>query len=836
MNKKRRFILKNILIIGAAFFVFGSGIFMLWASTLTIPTLTSFEERRVSQSTKIYDRTGEILLFDVYENIKRTVVPYENISRHIKNATVAIEDDTFFEHSGIRPLRTIKAVFDNLVSGDLLGGQGGSTITQQVVKNSLLTTEKKISRKFKEWVLAVRLERMLSKDEILNIYLNESPYGGSVYGVEEASQRFFGKKAADVTVAEAAYLAALPQAPTYYSPYGSHKDDLENRKNLVLSQMLKNGFITEAEYETAKNEVVVFRPLEEQNIKAPHFVLYVRELLAEQFGEEILENGGLEVITTLNYDFQQKAEEIVKKHALENEKKFNAENAGLVAIDPRTGEILTMVGSRDYFDEEIDGNFNIATALRQPGSVFKPFAYATAFKKGYLPDTVLFNVQTQFSTSCSPTNFTSENGCYAPVNYDGVFSGPMTMREALAQSVNVPSVKTLYLAGMRDTLALAKDMGIETLTDISRYGLTLVLGGGEVRLVDVVSAYGTFANEGVRYPHKAILEVRDAKGNTVFTPPENVGNRVLDRNVALQISDVLSDNAARSPAFGEQSYLYFPGREVAAKTGTTNDYRDAWIVGYTPDIAVGAWAGNNNNTPMEKRVAGFIVAPMWNEFMNTILPEYPNDSILPDPAPIENRYALKPVLRGVWSGGISHLIDKTNGKLATEETPEEAIGEITTGGVHSILYWVDTNNPRGPKPENPADDPQFVLWETAVRNWVQSHNIRESDEGDVPDEISDAHEKKNRPKLEIVDPEFGDVFDLNEKVRVSFEAESKFPISRVDFYVNGNLIGSSNQKPFTFSFIPKQLENIHQENTLKVVIYDSVFNKDEDSVNFEVTL
>ncbi len=745
MKKIRRFIKKHyktVLTDGLlVLFVVGlvaSGGLLLWISTLEIPDLQAFEQRRVLQSTKIYDRTGEVLLYDLHQDVKRTIVPYEDISRHIINATVAIEDDSFFEHIGIRPQRTMQAVYDNIMSGDLLGGQGGSTITQQVIKNSILVQEKTITRKVKEWILALKLERALTKEEILGHYLNESPYGGTIYGVEEASQSFFGKSATDVTLAEAAYLAALPQAPTYYSPYGNNREALERRKNLVLTQMLSNDFITEEEYAEAKAAEVTFLPQATSGIRAPHFVFFIREYLAEQYGEESLAERGFRVITTLDAELQEKAEEVVYKYAHQNEQTFNAENAALVATDPHTGEILVMVGSRDYFDEEIDGNFNVAVAERQPGSAFKPFIYARAFEEGYTPETVLFDLRTQFSTACAPSNLTSEDGCYSPDNYDHQFRGPMSLRNALAQSINVPAVKTLYLVGINDAIKLARDMGITTLEDGSRYGLTLVLGGGEVRLLDMVSAYSVFANEGERAEPTGILRIEDASG-TIIEEHEPETDRVLDRQVALQISDILSDNVARAPLYGSNSPLHFPGRDVAAKTGTTNNNIDAWIIGYTPNLAVGAWAGNNTPEPMNQ-ISGLIVTPLWREFMDFAVEKRDNDTFAqPSATPSD----LKPVLRGVWFDPSS---------ITLGEPDDERNGNINIGNAlataHSILHYVDKDNPRGPYPSNPARDGQYALWEWPVAQWrgalMGSNTPQDNEDNDRSDNDRDEDEDEER--------------------------------------------------------------------------------------------
>jgi penicillin-binding protein 1C len=687
-----------------------TGALFVWIASLDIPDLSSFEERRVQQSTKIYDRTGEILLYDLHQDVRRTIVPYEEISRHIKNATIAIEDDTFFEHSGVRPLAILRSMITNIQKGGgPFSGAGGSTITQQVIKNSILQHEKTLTRKIKEAILAFRLEQVLTKEEILSHYLNESPYGGTIYGVEEASLSFFGKPASDVTLAEAAYLASLPQLPTYYSPYGTHVDDLEKRKNLVLDKMLEHGFVTQEEYDAGKNERVEFRPQVATGIRAPHFVFYIRDYLTRKYGEESLAERGLKVITTLDWELQEKAEEVVKEKALYNAKTYNAENASLVATDPTNGEILVMVGSRDYFDKEIDGNFNIALAERQPGSSFKPFVYATAFKKGYTPETVVFDLKTQFSTNCAPDNFTSEDGCYSPDNYDHTFRGPVTFKNALAQSLNIPAVKALYLAGIPASIKTARDLGITTLTNPNQYGLTLVLGGGEVKLLEMVGAYGAFANEGIRHELNSVLRIEDAEGN-ILEEQTVSSKQILDPTVALQISDILSDNEARTPLFGANSPLHFPGRDVAAKTGTTNDKRDAWVVGYTPNLVVGAWAGNNDNRSMSE-ISGLIISPLWRAFMDVALPKRETMTFS---APPRIPDTIKPVLRGVWFDPTALVSGDAEGTDAAPINVGNAVA-----GAHSILYFVDKNDPRGPQPTNQTD-PQFPLWEYPVSLWKSS--------------------------------------------------------------------------------------------------------------------
>jgi penicillin-binding protein 1C len=707
MHERRKDARKhNKILIVATFFLFFCGGFFLWVASLRIPALEDIAERKLVQSTKLYDRTGEILLYDVAQGKKSSLVPLEDISPLLQKATLAIEDKSFYEHSGVKFSSFIRAVLINIAT--LSYKQGGSTITQQVVKNSILTGDKTPTRKLKELILAEKLEHVFTKDQILNLYLNEIPYGGNIYGIQEASASFFGKGANELTLAEAAYLAALPKAPTYYSPYGSHKADLDNRKNLVLREMLVSGFISQEEFDQAINETVVFKPRSTGSIRAPHFVFYVLDKLAEKYGEDAVQNGGFKVITTLDYKIQEAAEEIAKKYGKINEEAFKGKNNAFVVIDPKTGDILAMTGSRDYFDKDIEGNFNVATAHRQPGSSFKPIVYAELFNKGYTPDTVLFDVRTQFNSSCAVNNYTNANNCYAPENYNVRYAGPISIRNALAQSINVPAVKALYLAGLNNSLRLAADMGIESLTEPDRYGLTLVLGGGEVSLLDMVGAYSVFANDGLRNPHNPILRVIDPKDNVVdaYNP---YPNRVLPEQTARNISSILSDNVARIPLYGTNSPLNISSRDVAVKTGTTNDYRDAWIIGYTPNIAVGAWVGNNDNSPMEKKVSGLIVAPMWRELMNRILPELPVESFSRPEAPDPN---LKPILRGQWQGG--YVRDSSN-------------GEILSGGVHSILYWVDKNDPTGPVPSNPGRDSQFESWEYGVRQWANTYGYGGND-------------------------------------------------------------------------------------------------------------
>jgi 1A family penicillin-binding protein len=813
---KHHHTLRNILFFClSGFFLVVAGI-LIWLSLVDLPDFKAFEERKVANSTKIYDSTGEVLLYDTNRDIRRTEVPFENMSDYVKQATVAVEDQKFYEHNGIRVSSFVRAMLFNVITGSF--SQGGSTITQQVVKNALLNQKKTITRKLKEWVLAIKLERVLTKEEILAIYLNDNPYGGTIYGVEEASQSYFGKSATDLTIAEAAYLASMPKAPSYYSPYGNHLDKLEERKNFVLSEMKSVGYITEQEYQTALAEVITFLPQKESSIKAPHFVFYIENYLETKYGAERVKEGGFTVITTIDAELQEKAEEIVKRRALENETAWEATNMALVAIDPKTGGILSMVGSRDYFDDAIDGAYNIATALRQPGSSFKPFVYATAFLKGYTPDTVLFDVPTEFQASCSP--YGQGTNCYMPQNYDGKHMGPMTLRNALAQSRNVPAVQLLYLAGLKDSIKVARDMGISTLRESADYGLTLVLGGGEVSLLDMVSAYGTFAYEGVHMPHTGILKVTDRDGEILesYNPkPETV----LERNTALMISDILSDNVARAPLFGSNSFLYFGGTDVAGKTGTTNNNKDAWLLGYTPTIALGVWSGNNDNTPMKKGSA--ISGPAWNEYMKLALEKYPSPQF-PDPVyDYKNDYSVKPIFRGIWLGNETYLIDSVSGLLATEYTPTATTVEKVVPNVHSTLYWIDKNNPRGPIPTNPESDSQFENWETATQNWWNANKGAYASQilTDIPTKYDNVHTEETQ--LEIHDVEISpETHTAETLVSVSFEVTSKNKVSSVSYYMNGTYLGKTTGT--VFSFVPGEVPGYGEVNALTISAEDAYGN------------
>ena len=700
-----------------------------------LPDPNAWQDRKVIQSTKIYDRENKTLLYEIHGEEKRTLVAYSDIPQIVKNATIVAEDAEFYNHSGINFRGILRAILADLKDQKIL--EGGSSITQQLIKNAYLTPERTIGRKIKELILAITLEKKYSKDEILNFYLNQIPYGSNSYGIEAAAQTYFNKPAKDLNTAEAVYLAAMPKAPSYYSPYGSHGDELKDRANYILGRLRDLKYISEQNYNESKKEIVDFVD-QKINITAPHFVMFIRDYLNEKYGENFVEKGGLKVTTTIDLNLQKIAEIVVEKGSKRNEI-YNAKNAALTAINPKTGEILAMVGSKNYFGEpepagcdpgkncQFEPNVNITTRLRQPGSSFKPFVYATAIAKGFTPSTVIWDIPTEFNSSCLWNGIAepeiNQKTCYKPKNYDGKFRGPVTLKQALSNSLNVPSVKVLYLAGINNSIDTAESMGITTLKDRSRYGLSLVLGSAEVKLLEMVSAYGVFANDGIRREPIGILRVEDGNGQVLEEYKEQ-NQKVIDEETARQINDILSDNNARSPMFGLYGPLSLGEIPAAAKTGTTQDpieetkARDAWIIGYTPSLVAGVWVGNNNNVPIEKGGAGVAAAgPIWHDFMISAL-EGKLIEIFNKPSQIITE---KPILNGQYQVSVKLKINKNNGLLATEKTPISLIEEKSFTEIHEILGWLDKNNPRGSPSENPEQDPQFKNWENSLQNWLQSN-------------------------------------------------------------------------------------------------------------------
>jgi len=783
----------------------------IWLSR-GLPNPNQLMNREVAQSTKIYDRSGETVLYEISGDQKRTLVTLNDIPDNVKHATIAIEDKNFYKHGGFSLWAMFRTAITNVIFNR---SAGGSTLTQQFVKNAVLTPEKSITRKIKELILSEQLESKFSKDQILQMYLNEIPYGSNTYGVEAASQKYFGKNVQDLTLPEAAILAAMTQAPSRYSPYGPNKDLLLGRKDYVLTLMAQQGYISNAERDAAQKTEIKFKD-PDNNIMAPHFVMYIKAILAEKYGEKTVEQGGLKIYTTLDLVKQKAAEDVIKEQTQNYPAKYGANNAALVSIDPKTGQILAMVGSRNYFDDSIDGQVNMATRPVQPGSSMKPIVYAALFEKGYTPATILYDVVTNFSTD--PAN------PYIPHDYDLKERGPVSIRQALAGSLNIPAVKALYLAGINNVLDLADNLGYTSLSDRSRFGLSLVLGGGEVQLLEHTNAYSAFARDGQLSSISGILKVVDKDGKTLeeYQPSEK---KVLDSQIARLINSVLTDNNARTFIFGAKNYLTLSDRPVAAKTGTTNDYHDAWTIGYTPSLVTGVWVGNSDNSAMKGRPDGSIVAaPIWHNYMARVLTGTPVETFK-DP---DDYKKGKAIIDGVIPNQ-TVLVDKSTGLLATATTSPDLVQEKTVSVYHDILYYVDKNNPLGPIPTNPGNDPQFSSWEGAVQGWAAkyaSSSVKLLN-------YQELGKTENIPTIKIISPQNNENI-TDKSLYVNIDSSAKRGISRVEYYLNDNLWETQwgDQKELT-----KDLTLLtNGTNILKVRVCDDVENCSEASVSFNLAL
>ena len=646
--KKRKSIWKKIFInifyiLISMILIVSAGIFLL-LNTLELPDFSDFENKRLQNSTKIYDRTGEVELFNLHENIRHTSVSNTDISDWIKKATLAIEDKNFYNHHGISFLSIIRAAFTNITAGGYV--QGASTLDQQIIKNSLLSSDKNLTRKIKEVVLSIKLDSQLSKDKILNIYLNDSPYGGSIYGVEEASLLYFNKHAKDLTINESAYLAAIPKSPTKLSPINGDRNALEKRKNLVLQTMYDDGYINIDQLKQNQADSYNFTNIASSSGRSLHFVFMVKKYLEDKYGVDVVENSGLKVITTLDWDFQKIAEDTITENFQDYIKNKDKRNVAFVAADPVTGQVLSMIGSRNYFDKNIDGQFNVALAKRNPGSSFKPFIYLKGFMSGLTPESIIFDVKTQFSTNCDEKNPTKNNtNCYSPENYTGKNYGPVSARTSLQNSINVPAVKMLYLVGVSDMLDFAGQLGIDSYKNNPNAGLSLALGGSSVSLYEMLQGYSVLANNGTKNDLHFILKITDYTNKVL--EEENLNPiQVVPIKYVNVITDVLSDNNARNLVYPTNNSMFFNDRPVAAKTGTTQDYKDAWIFGYTPSVVSGLWMGNNDYTPITGGSAADTAGPIWKKIMLKYFANKPTEQF----PPAEKLYAdtSAPILKGNW--------------------------------------------------------------------------------------------------------------------------------------------------------------------------------------------
>lgn len=724
---KLLFFLTGAVILG---FIFLFILFAWYAKDLPSPAKLS---QGTGYSTVFVDRDGKVL-YDMYKDKNRVPVTFEEIPKTLKEATIAIEDKNFYKHGGFSQTGMIRAVLNMFLGKGL---QSGSTITQQLIKNVLLTNRQTITRKVQEIILAFEVERRYEKDEILLMYLNEAPYGGSYWGVGTAAKAYFGKPVKDLSLAESAILAGLPQSPSLYSPFVGKNEAWKTRTRSVLRRMREDKYITKEEENSAlkRVELTLFKA-PKILIEAPHFVFYVKDRIENEYGSKIIDQG-VKIKTTLSLDAQQTVEKIVKEE-ISKLKDFNATNAAVVVLDSKTGEVLAMVGSYDFNDEKF-GKFNVAEqGLRQPGSTLKPFTYGLAFEKGYTPSSIFMDVKTTF-----PDQGEKE---YIPVNYDGKFRGPVQLRFALGNSINVPAVKILAVLGLRDFLTKLNDLGMPTfapnLENINRFGLSLTLGGGETTLLNLTSAYSTLAFGGVRHEVSSITDVSDFKGKNIFKKVRIQGKKVFSPEISFLLSHILSDNNARIEEFGPNSYLNIPGKTVAVKTGTTDDKRDNWAVGYTKSITVGVWVGNNDNSPMNPKIASGATgaSPIWYRIMRELLKKY-DDGIIDKPDkvkaltidsflgglpkdgyPTRSEYFIEgsePKDVSPWYKKLK--ISKSNGKLANEV-------EAKSGNYEEKDFVVITES-------DPVSTDGKNRWQEAINSWAGQQG---DNKFKPPTEISDA--------------------------------------------------------------------------------------------------
>ncbi|MGQ9626549.1 MAG: penicillin-binding protein 1C [Anaerolineae bacterium] len=779
---------------------------------IDLPSPEEIYSRTASLSTKIYDRNG-LLLYEIIDpnGGKHTPLPLEEIPLYLRQATIATEDASFYTNPGLDLKGVLRAVLTNLFG--VKPRSGGSTITQQVARNILLPPEegrqRTLTRKLREMILAWRLAKTYSKDEILALYLNETYYGNLAYGVEAAAQIYFGKHASELDLAECAILAGLPQAPARYNPL-TDPEEARKRQALVLDLMVRHGYISREEAELAKREKLNFAAAPFP-IRAPHFVMHVRRLLEDEFGLERLQQGGLRVYTTLDVHMQEIALAIVRRHLkLLREcgrtrpcpygeiPSPNVNNAALVALDVHTGEVLAMLGSPDYFDPRIDGAVNAALAPRQPGSAIKPFTYAAAFERDYTPATMIVDTRTSFVTK--------EGDPYVPMNYDRRFHGPVLLRTALGSSFNLVAVKVLDHVGVENMIDLARLLGIKTFNDRERFGLALTLGGGEVRLLELTAAYAAFANEGRRVEPVCIARVEDSQGKILWENRPQPGPQVLSPQVAYLITDILADDWARIPGFGEGSVLKL-SRPAAVKTGTTTDWRDNWTVGYTPDLAVGVWVGNADNSPM-LHVSGITgAAPIWHDFMEEVLKARPAKQFVEPP------------------GLVRVEICSESGLLPNPDCPHRRV-EIFIAGTEpkkvcsmhrAFLVDKETGLLAGPgcPPEN-LERRVYTILPAEAKEWGRKMGIPEppaelcylhgeragEDASPLVAEAFSFGESEHHP-IVITSPDPGSIFQISpaiprrdQQIEVAARPGEGVILTRVIFYVDGERLGTASQPPY----------------------------------------
>jgi len=781
---KQKFLVRGLLA-ATVLVIFGflcSFVLFAWyARDLPSPTKLS----QVSgYSTVFYDREGKVL-YDMYKDKNRVPVAFQDIPPFLKQATIAIEDKNFYTHKGISEFGIIRGFLSFFIRGKF---QGGSTITQQLIKNVLLTSQRSLSRKIKEAILAFQVERKYSKDDILLMYLNEAPYGGTYWGVGTASMSYFGKPVKELNLVEAAILAGLPQNPSIYSPYIGKSDAWKGRAKNVLRRMREDGYITKDQEKPADGQIDSYQfSAPKLAINAPHFVFYVKDQIEQEYGPKLIDEG-VKIKTTLSLEAQQATEKIVKEE-VEKLKGYNATNAAVIVLDSQTGEILAMVGSYDFNDEKF-GKFNATLGHRQPGSAIKPITYAVAFEKGYTPATVLMDVKTVFPNQGDKD--------YIPENYDGKFRGPMQLRFALGNSENIPAVKLLAMIGIRDFLQKASDMGLvgfaPTDANMKRYGLAVTLGGGESDLLSMTSAFSVFASGGVKRDSSSLSEITDFKGKTIYKEVKVKEKQILSPEVSFLISHILSDNNARLEVFGARSYLNVPGKTVAVKTGTTDDKRDNWAIGYTKSITVGVWAGNNDNSPMNPKIASGATgaSSIWYRIMNELLKKY-GDGIMDKPDKVK-AVIIDSYLGGLPKDGNStrseYFIDgtepkeqssfykklkisKANGKLANDV-------EIKSGNYDEKNFIIISEN-------DPISTDGKNRWQEAINDWAKNQS---DDKYHYPTETSDA--SSDSVIVSIKAPS-NQVTIGSGNVNIQAKITSLAPLKNVKIYLNGSEIRNFNE-------------------------------------------
>ncbi|OGG23663.1 hypothetical protein A3A79_00445 [Candidatus Gottesmanbacteria bacterium RIFCSPLOWO2_01_FULL_43_11b] len=777
-------------------------------------------------STEILDRNGE-KLYDIFENENRIPVKAEDIPQHLKDATVAIEDKGFYEHQGLSTAGIVRGLVSCVLTRRC---QGGSTLTQQLVKNALLTQERTLPRKIKEAILSIQIERKYSKDEILQMYLNEAPYGGTAVGVVAASEYYFAKPVHDLTLVESVILAGLPQAPSRYSPFTGEDKAYVNRGQAVLRRMREDGYISATQETQIREELEKVQFTQgDVGLRAPHFVAYVRDQLVEKLGSKAVDSGGLIVTTTLDWKIQEKAQTIVKEE-VNKAKGLKVSNGAAIVTDATSGEILAMVGSKDYVATDSGGlMFNVVTqGLRQPGSSIKPITYAAAFKKGYTPSMLLLDVDTKYPSG-DPVKPE-----YNPKNYDSKFRGPIQLRFALANSINTIAVKVSALVGVKDVLRTAFDMGLTTLeptdANIRRIGLSLTLGGGEIRLIDMATAFGVLATGGNRMDPVSVLKVVDQKGKVLYEHKPIAGRRVLEEDVAYLISHILSDNEARKEIFGLRSYLYIPGSTVAVKTGTTDDKRDNWTIGYTTTRVVGTWVGNNDNSPMHPSLASGVTgaAPIWNRIMREVIKDIPDEQFRrPDSIveidvdayggglPFEGSATRKELfIRGTEPTGPAYIYQQL--KISRKDSNKLASSVDIAKGEYDAKSFVVF------KEDDPVSTDGKNRWQEAIDAWVASQS---DSKFHPPTEVASGAED-----IVVSIKEPGDTSQVNDNnVKVVAEAGSNSDITKIELYLDGSLVKDRSSNKIT-----ETISMSNGNHTIKAKAYDNSGRSAETQVRIGV--